>query len=344
MTHSRFLDPRYLLAAVLALGLGTVIYACSGGDEGPGEEGKGGTGGAGPGVEVCDNALDDDEDGKIDCLDPDCEDTEICCPGGLCRTQCGVNGQADCQAKLSGSINMVCSPENVCEHAGQVDEEGHIRRGEALIWSQMAEVSAMHYQGEQLMVLSSDRPGTDEKVTCDKIMYRQLDPTDPKQVNVVHETAVKVSAKQDVINAPAFGVPVPKEGQKLIAVMRFFSAAPDAYGEPRGDIVGEGCAEFDTIPEGSYDSDQDNPARNWEIKIRLFCGGYLNRECPEPKTCVVGLCRDTRCGTCGPNYVCREWNGEPDCRKACNPDQPDCPNLHRCDATAGEVTACVPAQ
>lgn len=49
--------------------------------------------------EYCDNNLDDDGDGKIDCDDPDCADAKVCTGEGLCfpkkEVSCGSNGEED---------------------------------------------------------------------------------------------------------------------------------------------------------------------------------------------------------------------------------------------------------
>jgi hypothetical protein len=351
MFHSRSY-PGYILAAFLALGLAAVAPACGGDKESGNTGGSGGEGGTGgtdilPGVEICDNNADEDDDGLIDCQDPDCEESPLCCVGEACFAGCTAEGQAKCEREIDQTVSMVCTPEGVCEPAGLLDADGNLRRGEAMVMSKTAEVSTMNYRGQQVLVLSSKRPNTTEPLDCNKIMSREVDPTDPTQVNAVYEMAAQIAQPGDLIPAPAFGVPLPREDEDLILVVRFFAATPDEKTNPRGDIVGEGCTVFDTIPEGRYDTDSENPDRQWQVTIRLYCGGALNRQCPEPKSCQYGLCRDNRCaeqGTpCSAGYVCREWEGEVACRKSCNPESPVCPNLHRCDATPGEVAVCVEA-
>lgn len=344
MSHFRIFEPRYLLAVVVMFGLAAFGPSCSGDDNGKG--GDGGTGGGGGTIvlqEICGNALDDDDNGLVDCEDDACARTEECCPG--CFTQCGERGQLACQGTLEGTITMICSPGGACERSGEVDANGTPRLGEVMVHSKMAEINpSMNYAAEQLLVISSDRPNTTTKATCEAIMGRQIDPKNPNDVNVVFEVAVAVQTKNDFVPAPAFGVPLPREGDKLLAVVRFF-AARDINGNPVGDYVGEGCSEFPFIPEGDYtEENKGEPGRTLEVVIRLFCGGFLDRDCMEPKTCVMGLCRDTRCGTCGPGQTCREWNGAPECRRTCNPDAPNCPNLHYCDTTPGEPAACVPVE
>ena len=342
MFHSRSFAPRFLLATLLVLGLAVAGPSCSGGDDSK-NEGKGGDGGTGPVAEVCDNDVDDDENGLTDCQDTACERTEICCPE--CFTQCGELGQAACASSLSGKVEMVCNATGVCEHGSQVDADGEPVIGQVMVMGQMREINpTMDYGGVHLRVISKKRPNTSVEATCDAIMKREIDPANPNDVNVVWEAGHPTGAELELMSVDLANVPLPREGDGRLAVVRFFGPKPDSRGNMRGDIVGEGCEPFGEIPAGDRLGDEANPARTLEVDIRLFCGGYLDRECPEPKSCVFGLCRDTRCGTCGPGQTCREWNGVPECRKSCNPDQPDCPNLHRCDASPGEVAACVPAE
>jgi hypothetical protein len=343
MFNSRFSDPRLLVAALAVLGLVAVGPSCSKSDGGNDDDHQQ------QGVEVCDNGADDDADGFVDCEDGDCAETPHCCPD--CGKQCHDAGQAACQTSYS-RVTMVCSPDGDCEPSGLVNEDGTTRIGWSAVMSKMAEINpTLNYAAEQLLVLSSDRPNTTEKATCAAIMAREIDPTNPNDVNAVlvaNFSVVIDGQKPDYVPAQAWPVPLPKEGQTLLAIVRFYMSQ-DHEGNPRGDIVGEGCTEVDTIHEGDPEvGHETDPDYQWEVDIRLFCGGFLNRSCPDPKTCINGLCRDTRCAesgeTCGPGYTCREWDGVPDCRKTCNPDDPDCPNLNYCDATPGEPAVCVPAQ
>ncbi len=74
-------------------------------DGGMGDAGDGGDGGdGGPPPEVCDNGLDDDEDGFVDCADTDCAARQACCAPGSGGFACMPSTTSDwCPADAGGN-------------------------------------------------------------------------------------------------------------------------------------------------------------------------------------------------------------------------------------------------
>ncbi len=133
----------------LGRGLLVVVVGCLAGcgDGGGGSEGSDGSAGSGePSAEaVCDDGLDDDRDGAVDCADPDCVGTTSCgacvaamsctdvaCHNGdlWCLDDCGqphhvqqACGAAGCSA---GACAAVPGVETVCDDGLDDDEDGAI--------------------------------------------------------------------------------------------------------------------------------------------------------------------------------------------------------------------------
>lgn len=71
-------------------------------------------------TEICDNSLDDDGDGDIDCADSDCACTESICDDGIDND---LDGPIDC-ADSDCVANPVCLPETVCDDGADNDSDG----------------------------------------------------------------------------------------------------------------------------------------------------------------------------------------------------------------------------
>ncbi len=69
-------------------------------------------GGACADVEICDNRIDDDCDGDLDCLDADCVDAAACAGGGVCGDDAAVLcGDGECCILGCGGVDgTFCTP------------------------------------------------------------------------------------------------------------------------------------------------------------------------------------------------------------------------------------------
>ncbi|WP_373044138.1 hypothetical protein [Vulgatibacter sp.] len=327
---------RNLLLLALAAALAAAAPACgssSPGAEGPKNEPPD------TGAEICDNGIDDDEDGAIDCADPNCLVLEECTATG-CTEQVPT-----CEADRVGQLNLICL-EGSCEPAGQL-VDGATVRGSVQVFNQLD--SRLHSLTDRnkavLVELFHPLKPDGSEATCDDIFVAGLDGGSLAAFNLVGASSRGISDPDTTIPAPAFEMPVPEEGTGFLLLSRFYGAR-DVSGNPGGELVGLGCKEGVVIPPGPYVEDDDHAVY---VTILPVCDPG-NDTCPDGKTCQIGalVCRDKRCGdTCSAldNNTCRDIDGSPTCVQMCDPERLEtrpCASGERCDTTPGERPACIP--
>lgn len=337
-----------LILLALATALAAAAPACSSDDDGGngGGGGTGGTGGIDTGDEICDNAIDDDGDGAIDCDDPNCSELEACKVG--CTDQI-----PDCEADREGRINQVCIPtggSGVCVPAGQVSDTGEIPRGSVMLFNQLsAPLESLAARNKAFLVQlfhPTNPDGSD--ASCDDIFQAGLTGGDISGVNLVGSSQGAIATPDTTVPAPAFEMPLAPEGEGWIVLVRFFGTR-DLQGRPGGELLGIGCKEGVVIPPGAYvEGSEEHTAT---VVIDPVCSPADPDSCAGGKTCQVGalVCRDQRCTDCSAlnNRTCRDMDGEPVCLQMCDPanlDVQPCGDGERCDTTPGERPACVPAE
>ena len=332
---------RFVLALLLALAASSgaaLLPGCDDGEGGAGGDdgGQGGGGGA-PSSELCDNGIDDDANGQIDCLDAGCAADESCRIGG---NECSAQ-IPDCEGDLNGSINQICAG-GTCAAAGPIQPDATLRRGNVIVQNQLDGVRPDLVRSFLVRVYHPSRPDGSTLTCAD--LAAMADREDPAQVNVILRVTGGVSQQGATIAAPAFGAPVSEEGQPFLVHTTFYSADRDTLtAEPRGEFVGLGCEQGVVIPEGEYVQDE---AHTVGVAVKPICDP-ANDTCPAPKTCLVGarICRDQRCEpACQSIAACRDVGNGPECLRKCDPSDPQCANLERCDATEGEPSVCVPVE
>lgn len=315
---------KLLLLALLAASVAAAPACSSGGDSKPPD-----TGG-----EDCNNGLDDDADGAVDCGDLDCQVLESCQ---------GCTTQAECSPPGTTRVELICDA-GECAPAGALTPDGEsVARGNVMVRAQLEQALvtlAPRNHAYLLEVFAPVKPdGT--ATTCDDLLEAGRFGGEIVGFNRIGMGAQAISNPSDVTPAAAFNMPVTAAGSSALVMVRFYGVYT-TNGTAGGEMLGMGCTPGVVIPEGAF---VDDEAHNVDLIIRAPCSPNDASTCPEGKSCVRGMfvCRDTSCTDCGDREVCRDSM----CRRECDPAtlaNDPCPELQRCDTTPGERTACVPVE
>ena len=329
--------PNLWLTAALAVGFLPLVavVGCDSGEAPSDPAGGGGGSGGAPSTELCDNGLDDDANGAIDCLDAGCATFSRCVIGG---EECAAQVPT-CEGNLSGSINEICVA-GACRAAGPIQPDGTLQRGNIKVVSRLDGVRPDLARSFLVRVLHGRKPDG-EALDCAAV---NASADVEALANVVVRNTGEVTEASDTIPAPAFGLPVTSGGETFLVQSVFYSADRNTLtAEPTGEVVGFGCEEGLQVPPGDY---TDDDTHNFGVVVKPICDP-ANDTCPAPKTCLIGarICRDQRCvPACVSGTSCRDLGDGPTCLRKCDPAEPICANLERCDASPGEQPICVPAQ
>lgn len=338
-----------LILVALAAALAAAAPACSSDD--------GGEGGNQPpvdtGDEICDNGVDDDDDGAVDCADPNCVEVASCKIG--CTEQVPA-----CEADAVGQINQVCIPsrgEGICVPAGAVSEEGALERGSILVFNQLADALKNLAQRNKAYLVEYFHPIRPDgaRATCADLVAAGLSGRAVTGFNIVGSTGGPIATPDTTVPTLTPEMPVPATSQGWLVLSRFYGTTDD-QGRPAGELLAIGCKDGVVVPEGAYV--EGDESRTVTVTIGPVCDPGDPNSCAGGKTCQVGalVCRDRRCGdSCSAleNETCREVDldgdgvSQPECLQLCDPEnldvQPCKGDGERCDTTPGERPACIPS-
>lgn len=285
-------------------------------------------------VEICDNGIDDTDNGLIDCEDPTCE------MDPACRTDCTTQSACRDVAKLAACID------GVCRTAGsyRTDDDGqtHLLVGEVGIVNQFdqrrTKVSTLRTYAVDFF--HPALPGSKERLTCETLTsLARTASLDSSQFNVVYAYTHSIDSPADRQNYLIRTADVPATGdEKWLVLTRFYTGNLNVETkQPTGQMPALSCIEEFRNPPGKWD-----PSRQVEADVQAACRN--DSDCASGWTCqtAVGLCAYLSCDpSCVSGEVCREMeDGTPACMIRCEAGDPPCPVGHRCDTTPGWRPAC----
>lgn len=286
-------------------------------------------------IEICDNGIDDTDNGLIDCEDPSC-DTD-----SACRTDCSA--QSTCTTGGSSDVVSVCT-DGVCRSAASYGKDGEVLHGEVGIVNKYdqrrTKVSTLRTYSVHFF--HPTVPGSKERLTCETLMTLARQATlEPSKLNVIKTISNQFVQTSDRQNDLIRVADVPATGEEnWLALTRFYTGSLGVESkQPTGQMPALSCIENFRNPPGKWD-----PSRQVEVEVQAACRN--DGDCASGWTCqtAVGLCAYMRCDpACVSGEVCREMDdGEPSCMIRCEAGDPPCPVGNRCDTTPGWRPACFP--
>lgn len=279
-------------------------------------------------VEICDNGVDDDDNGFLDCEDPWCDTHEACVTG--------CTSQSDCRA--ADRTVEVCM-EGICRVATSYDDEGNVLLGEVGIVNEFdpRRTNTLSIKSYSIHYFHPAIPGnTSEKLSCDTLAELARSASlDPRAFNVIRNSNWDFpnTGNQSYLVRDS-GVPATGETGWVVLIRFFTGPRASETRVPTGTMLAFSCLEDFDNPPGGWDE-----SRQVEVQVEPACRN--DGDCAEGWECQVaaGLCTFKCDPVCEPGFTCRQLeNGEPACLRKC--DSLPCEPGYICDETPGWVPAC----
>lgn len=282
-------------------------------------------------VELCDNGIDDDENGLVDCDDPGCDTDPACITGCKSQSECSWTGGA----------TEICT-EGICRTVATFDDDGKVITGEVGVFNQFdtTRTRVNTIKSYLMEYFHPAIPGSSEKLDCEFLAEAARSGTlDTLELNRIRVAPrIFPSDSRDSYLLRDNGVLVTSD-TKWLMLTRYFEGkfSEDSATRVTGRMLAFSCVEELEVFPGEWD-----PSTQVPVDVQPGC--YDDEHCAEGWECMkaVGLCAyqqcDPPCDARG--FTCRQdANGEPKCLPKCHENRP-CEPGYRCDETPGWEPAC----